>query len=105
MHWGIWGYYIYRTKTGITLPKKNLTCHHAEDDFNTERELHGWLPEIPVVPLATRYQIEGEAIGRGGFGIVYRAKKLKLPQYVAVKRMLPRDGSKPSPARAEAVCA
>ncbi|MFM7038998.1 MAG: bifunctional serine/threonine-protein kinase/formylglycine-generating enzyme family protein, partial [Planctomycetaceae bacterium] len=69
-----------------------MSFPHDDNTIDREPEGDRWLPEIPYAPLAKRYQIEGEAIGRGGFGIVYRAKKLQLPQYVAVKRLLTDDG-------------
>ncbi len=70
----------------------------SPDDLETQRTLDAgrWLPEIPVEPLVARYQVVGDPIGRGGFGVIYRAKKLHLPQHVAVKRLRTADGNAPS---------
>ena len=47
-----------------------------------------------ALPLGTilnaRYEIEG-LVGGGGFGLVYRAKRLKLDDIVAIKELFPRD--------------
>jgi sulfatase modifying factor 1 len=71
----------------------------SSDDLNTERTVHRWLPEIPHVPLGRRYEVASEPIGQGGFGVVYRARKLHLPQWVAVKRLVSRGKDAPSLAK------
>jgi formylglycine-generating enzyme required for sulfatase activity/serine/threonine protein kinase len=68
----------------------------SADDLHTLRSPGRWLPEIPEVPLGQRYEVAGEPIGKGGFGVVYRAKKRLLPQWVAVKRLRSDNGEHPS---------
>jgi len=76
--------------------QKNSIMSASPDELQTQRSLDNWLPEIPVEPLSARYEVLGDPIGRGGFGVVYRAKKLQLPQHVAVKRLRTADGKAPS---------
>lgn len=66
----------------------------GDDELTQRPGDHHWLPGIPQEPLNARYEIVGEPLGKGGCGVVYRARKKQLQQWVAIKRVVPRDGEK-----------
>lgn len=61
----------------------------ASAELHTARVLRRWLPEIPYVPLREHYELTGRELGSGGYGKVIEARKLRLPQTVAIKRIQP----------------
>jgi formylglycine-generating enzyme required for sulfatase activity len=59
----------------------------SEAELQTARRLCRWLPEIPHVPLRQSYELTGRVLGTGGYGRVVEARKLRLPQRVAIKQI------------------
>ncbi len=59
----------------------------TQADLQTARRLRRWLPEIPHVPLSASYELTGRVLGTGAYGRVVEARKLRLPQRVAIKQI------------------
>ena len=59
----------------------------SQAELQTARRLCRWLPEIPHVPLRQSYELTGRVLGTGGYGRVVEARKLRLPQRVAIKQI------------------
>ena len=70
-----------------------VTIARAYPESGDDPPTIGWRP----IPLVTGYEVVRE-IGRGGFGVVYEARQLRLNRPCALKMILAGDHASPETA-------